>query len=95
MEIIDIDEKSKDDLGDVIILIKEYIDEELEDMTSEYNYLEVDIKNRENFNRATYSTELNRQRLSQQIEGFKKLSDRIENIFKANKIEFEKEDVDY
>ena len=95
MEIIDIEEKSKDDLGDVIILIKEYIDEELEDMTSEYNYLEVDIKNRENFNRATYSTELNRQRLSQQIEGFKKLSDRIENIFKANKIEFEKEDVDY
>lgn len=95
MEIIDIEEKSKDDLGDVIILIKEYIDEELKDMTSEYNYLEVDIKNRENFNRPTYSTELNRQRLSQQIEGFKKLSDRIENIFKSNKIEFEREDVDY
>ena len=88
MEIIDFDDKRKDDLGDVIILIKEYIVEELDDMISESKYLEVDIKNREKFGRPTYATQLSKDRLAQQIDGFKKLSDRIEEIFKANKIEF-------
>lgn len=92
MEIKDIDELDTNDLGDVIVLIKEFMVETLEDMNNEIDYLEEDIKNREKFDRPTYTTSVNRERLLHKRDGFTILSNRIEQIFKANNIEFENEE---